>query len=405
MKRAYRIVMVAACPYPTTQGTQVYIRGLCRALVASGHEVHLVTYHFGESDLEPCGATLHRTRTLPGYSKLRSGPSWGKPVLDLLLLQKLRKVIQAVQPDLIHAHNYEAQLLACLVRRGAGVPVIYSAHNLMGDELESYFNHRLSRRLARSVAGLLDRELPRRADRCVTLCEAAVPALSALGLDASRIHPILPGLHPDEFPENSRRPSSAVSGLRVVYAGNPDSYQDLELLFSAMASVCGQLPEARLRLVSSADLGPTIELAQHCGLDARFIEPFVEQRWAAVASLVGACEVAALPRRICRGFPIKLMNYRALGLPVVACDGAAEGIRHGEDGLVVPFEVDAYSDALLSLLHDPSRARQMGQRARSETLREHVWDRRVLDFERVYSMTVEGHSSLQRPAESARCSR
>jgi glycosyltransferase involved in cell wall biosynthesis len=405
MKRAYRIVMVAACPYPTTQGTQVYIRGLCRALVASGHEVHLVTYHFGEDHLAPCGATIHRTAALRGYSKLRSGPGWGKPLLDLLLLQKLRKVIRAVQPDLIHAHNYEAQLVACLARRGAAVPVVYSAHNLMSDELESYFEGPISRRFARAVAGFLDRELPRRADRCVTLCEAAVPALAALGMEPSRIHPILPGLHADEFPAAPRKPSGGVSGLRVVYAGNPDSYQDLQLLFSAMASVCRHLPSARLRLVSSAGLGPTVELAQRCGLDSRFIEPFVEQRWTNVASLVGACDVAALPRRLCRGFPIKLMNYRALGLPVVACAGAAEGVRHGEDGLVVPFDVDAYADALVSLLRDPELAVRMGQTARSETLREHRWERRVLDFERVYSVTLEAHSSLRRGTESGRCSR
>lgn len=397
--------MVAACPYPTTQGTQVYIRGLCRALVESGHEVHLVTYPFGEDHVAPCGATLHRTAALPGYSTLRSGPSWGKPLLDFLLLQKLREVIRAVRPDLIHAHNYEAQLVACLARSSAAVPVVYSAHNLMGDELESYFKHPLSRRLARAAARLLDRELPRRADRCVTLCQAAVPALAALGLDESLIHPILPGLHADEFPEKPRPPSGEASGVRVVYAGNPDSYQDLELLFSAMASVCREVPEARLRLVSSSALGPTIELAERCGLDSRFIEPFVENRWAEVSSLVGACEVAALPRRLCRGFPIKLMNYRALGLPVVACSGAAEGVRHGEDGLVVPFEVDAFSRAVVSLLADPPRAFRMGQAARSSTLREHLWERRVLDFERVYSATLEAHSSLRRPTESGRCSR
>ena len=395
--------MVAACPYPTSQGTQVYIRGLCRALVAAGHEVHLVTYPFGEDHLEPCGAVLHRTPSLPGYSKLRAGPGWGKPLLGMLLLRRLVQVIGEVEPDLIHAHNYEGQLAACLARGLTGLPVVYSAHNLMEDELESYFDHPISRGLARRVAGMLDRELPRRADRCVTLSRSAVPALVDLGLESGLIHPILPGVHSDDFPPARRSPRGPGPSPRVVYAGNPDSYQDLELLFAAMVQVVREIPEARLRLVSSAPLGPTLAQAERCGLSSDFIEVFVERNWTEVSALLRVCQVAALPRRICRGFPIKLINYRALGLPVVACAGAAEGIRDGEDGLVVPFDVDSFAGALLSLLDEPERADRMGEAARTSTFREHRWELRVPEFERVYAATLGAHSSLRRTSVSGRC--
>jgi len=386
MSRSLRIVMVAACPYPTTQGTQVYIRGLCRALVDAGHEVHVVTYHFGEESLPPCGAQIHRIPTLPGYSKLRAGPAWGKPILDLLLLRRLLEVVRKVEPDILHAHNYEAPIAAYIARRLEGVPVVYSSHNLMVDELETYFEGRVARYVARASARFLDRQLPRRADRCITLSREAGPALSELGLDPARIDFIPPGLHPDEFP--GPRAEAPTGSLRVVYAGNPDGYQDLDLLFRAMKQVAKSVPDVRLRIISSAALDSTLTLASQCGLDPALVEPFTCTDWEQVKKLMRECDVAALPRRVCRGFPIKLLNYLALGLPVVACEGSAKLLLEGKTGLVVPPEPSQFAVALCQLLADREEAFRMGLLARSSTLMEQDWRLRVPEFERVYAATL-----------------
>lgn len=378
--------MVAACPYPTTQGTQVYLRGLSRALVEAGHEVHLVVYHFGE-ELEPCGATLHRTPRLPGYSKLRAGPAWGKPLLDALLLAELLRVVRDVEPDLIHAHNYEAPIAAYIARRLSSVPVLYTSHNFMVDELHTYFGSRFSRALARRFARLLDSQLPRRADQCIALSAEAVPVLEELGLPATRIHTIPPGVHPDDFPEEES-PGRSAAPLRVAYAGNPDNYQDLDLLFGAMKRLREHLPEVRLRLISSADLSSTAERALALGLPRESLELVTTTDWPEVRAALRGAQVAALPRSVCRGFPIKLLNYMGLGMPVVACAGSAKLLRNGTDGLVVPFSEEAFADGLLRLLEDPGAANRMGRSARASVLEKHGWTQRVPDLERVYAAMV-----------------
>ena len=71
-----RIALVAACPFPTSQGSQVFIHQLARALAHAGHEVDLVTYGFGET----AGVPSHR---------LRAGPSFEKPLWDALLALRL----------------------------------------------------------------------------------------------------------------------------------------------------------------------------------------------------------------------------------------------------------------------------------------------------------------------------
>ena len=54
------------------------------------------------------------------------------------------------------------------------------------------------------------------------------------------------------------------------------------------------------------------------------------------------------------------------GLPVIATDvgGVSEAVRHGENGLLVPRQVDALVAAVEGLLRDRSRLAAMGIRAR-----------------------------------------
>ncbi len=376
--------MVAACPYPTTQGTQVFIRGMVRALCRRGHEVHLVTYHFGE-DLPGEGEILHRIPPLPGYDKLRAGPAWGKPVLDAMLAGKLLQVVRRTGPDLVHAHNYEAPIAAYLVRALTGVPVLYHSHNLMADELHLYARGRVGRALGRRAAGLLDRGIPRRADRCVVISPEAVEAHRSLGVSPERLELLLPALHPEDFEPDPPAPA----GPTVVYAGNPDRYQDLAVLMRAMVRVTRALPDARLLLVSSARLDEVVALARREGLDRRYLELHTTSDWGEVQRLMRRGTVAALPRGLCRGFPIKLLNYMAVGLPVVACAGSAKVGEDGVTGRIVPDgDSGAFAGALLELLRDPDRARRMGGRARASILQEHCWEQRVVELEAVYQRTV-----------------
>jgi len=385
VSRAFRVVMVAACPYPTTQGTQVYIRGLVRAMVRRGHEVHLVTYHHGE-DLPSEGEILHRIPAVAGYDKLRAGPSWGKPRLDALLLRELDRVVRRVKPDLIHAHNYEAPLAAYAVRRVRRVPVLYHSHNLMSDELHLYVDGGVTAQLARSVAGVLDRQVPRRADRVIVISEAAVEAHRELGVPADRLHHLPPALHPEDF-EGAAAATTAPP--TVVYAGNPDRYQDLTLLLRAMARVVHRRPDAKLRVVSSATLEDVAELAWEVELSDANLELVTERRWERVRDLLSSSRVAALPRTVCRGFPIKLLNYMALGLPVVASAGSAMIVRDGVHGRVIPDGDDrAFADALLQLLDDDEAAIRMGAAARSSVLAEHTWERRAADLEAIWRLTA-----------------
>lgn len=108
MKR-YSVAMVAACPFPANYGTPGAILESSQALASLGHDIHVVTYPFGE-DLPIEGAKVWRPRYWRKPATFHAGPSIEKLLLDLLVLIKLCRVIRRERIAIIHAHNYESAL-------------------------------------------------------------------------------------------------------------------------------------------------------------------------------------------------------------------------------------------------------------------------------------------------------
>ena len=116
-RRRLRIIQAAAMPFPSPQGSQVYLRGLARALARRGHDVTVACYAHGLGEADASYRVV-RTPPVPGYCSLRAGPDLIKPWLDLALAVRLA----GLSADLVHAHNYEAPLAAALV--AGGLPVL-----------------------------------------------------------------------------------------------------------------------------------------------------------------------------------------------------------------------------------------------------------------------------------------
>ena len=118
--------MVAACPFPSPQGSQVLVRQLCARLVARGHDVELLTYAQGAA-LQSQGYQHHRIRRLPGDDAARSGPTPVKPMLDALMVGRLGRMLAeggSAPFDVVHGHNDEGALVAGVCGYDSGALVV-----------------------------------------------------------------------------------------------------------------------------------------------------------------------------------------------------------------------------------------------------------------------------------------
>ena len=354
---------------------------MAKALVDRGHRVTVACYGHGEGQV-PEGVELARVPKLPGYNNLRAGPDWVKPLLDVGLAAVLTRL--ARKADLIHAHNYEAPLAAYIARAATGVPVVYNNHNTMAEELHRYFERPLARSFATRAGAALDRQIPRRADAAVAISPAAVPVLHGLG--CRRVHAIPPGVDLRDF--HGARGAKARAELElgeriwVVYAGNPDPYQDLEHFVDAML----QVPELGLLMVSASDLGQWEARAAALPKERkRFV---IRKSWDAVRDIISAADLAALPRTVCSGYPIKLLNYLGLGKPTVCAQGSFQALP----GVVAVPDADpkAFAAALLALARDTQRRRALSVQAAQGVAQNCTWDARAQELEQLYAELLSG---------------
>ena len=343
--------MVAACPFPTRQGTQVLIRHLASALAYAGHEVHLITYGYGEYE-DDFPFHLHRSARLG--SALRSGPNLMKPAADASLILTATRVIKAHKCDLIHVHNVEGLGIGAVLKLQTGLPLLYHAHNAMGPELPTYFRRHLAQAFASVVGDVIDKTLPRVADAVVAFDEDHKVLHEVHGVSGNRIHVVPPGLLGHELSGGTRETRAELrarlgEGPWILYAGNPDSYQNLGLLWESFARVRATRPD--VKLLVATNYAPEVFEKELDVLDDR--SGVVVYRYRSLDELSALFSIATIgvcPRKLWTGAPIKILNYMSVGLPVVACKAAGRHIVTEACGALVDPVPEKFCEGILNVL-------------------------------------------------------
>jgi glycosyltransferase involved in cell wall biosynthesis len=186
------------------------------------------------------------------------------------------------------------------------------------------------------------------------------------GVNTDRITPVVP---------------DADGPATVLFVGTLKPWHGVEVLLEAAALA----REAwTVRLVGDGPQAPVLrDLAGRLGLDVDFRGAVAPEE--VPAQLAGA-EVAVAPYPAAEAdqqyfSPLKLYEYAAAALPVVASDTGQVGtvVEDGVTGLLVPpSDPEALARAVDALVTDRGRARELGRAARERAVREHSWHR-VLD--------------------------
>ena len=330
-----KVCVLAACPFPANHGTPGSIRELAEATAERGHEVHIVSYHFGD-DLPLKNVHLHRVKDLTGETEVRVGPTKYRPLYDFQMIFKTIEVVRKHNLDLIHAHSYEAALAAAFAKPLVRRPILYSAHCSMGDELASY-DFFSSKRFAEGLAWLLDRTVPKIGDRCIPHSTNLEAFLHERGL-ADRTEPVLNfGIDIDEIEFGHREEVRTEFGIGdepvVLYSGVIDNFQRLDLLVEAMKQVLRRDPRSKLVVLSSIRHNQhehaLLAAAKKHGVEKNLIL-YTPSGMQEGLRLLPMADVAVVPRPAAPGFPIKLLNYLAAALPSVQFASSASRVSHGE---------------------------------------------------------------------------
>jgi glycosyltransferase involved in cell wall biosynthesis len=381
----YRIAMVAACPFPCERGTPVRIHRMAEALLARGHEVHVVTYHLGESiDLHP-DLHVHRIPRLATYRKMSPGPSPQKLlVTDVLLTRRLRQVLHEHSFDIIHAHHIEGLTCALSARRQhRHIPVVFDAHTLLYSELP-YYTYRPLRSAASLIGGWIDKRFAPRADYIIAVTDSIREHLLREGHTTPETSATVGnGTEFERFDTIEPRQRSDDDECIFVFTGNLAAYQGIEPMLQAFASLHSRRSNVRLRIVTRASFDAYEKLARKLKIDDKL--ELLKRGFDDVPRLLGASDIAINPRIEAPGLPQKTMNYMAAGMPLVSFAGSGKYLVDGETALLVPDgDTEAFSAAMERLMDDPVLARRLGEAARAMVMAKMSWDRTAEKVEEAY---------------------
>ncbi len=164
-------------------------------------------------------------------------------------------------------------------------------------------------------------------------------------------------------------PGFPLTGQILLTVGRWDSsekYKGADTLIAALPRVLKMAPDASLVLVGDGDDRPRLEqLARDLGVSehAHFLHGLTpEQLFACYAN----CDVFALPSKG-EGFGLVFLEAMAHAKPVIggAHGGIPDIVEDGITGLLVPHgNVERLAKALETLLDNPSKAMEMGERGK-----------------------------------------
>jgi glycosyltransferase involved in cell wall biosynthesis len=196
------------------------------------------------------------------------------------------------------------------------------------------------------------------------------------GVDPQRFHPG-PG-------DAGLRADLGLEGAFVIgWTGSFRTFHGLEVLIDAVARLRSDVPEAVLLLVGDGQgLDAIRELARTRGVRAVFTGTVSFDAMPEHLRLMDVA-VALAPGARFHYSPVKLREYQAAGVPVVAAAAGEMARDLGETAtLVTPGDAAALADAVRALYRDPARRAGLGAMGRTAVLESGTWDHRLAQVER-----------------------
>jgi len=316
------------------------------------------------------------------------------PFKDILSLINLVRILRKYNFQILHAHTPKASFIGQIAGKIAGTPiVIRTVHGLSFHEYTDPLLRFFLIRMEKIVGKISDMILSQNSEDIDTaiktgICEPEKIILLGNGINLKDYDP--DQINPREQ-EQLRRKFNIKDDDRVIgFVGRLVEEKGLLDLFQAVRIVRESIDNIKLLVIGNTDYAKkdavTPDMAKEFGISDICVFTGIQVDMPLFYSLM---DIFVLPA-INEGIPRVAMEASAMGIPSILNNvrGCREVVRDGENGLLVPVKnIAVLSEAIIELLMDPQRGKQMGMLGREKALRE-------FDEQRVFEIVLSNYQKL-----------
>ncbi|KJR45700.1 glycosyl transferase, group 1 [Desulfosporosinus sp. I2] len=306
-------------------------------------------------------------------------------------LKSLYKLALHESADIYHFHDPDLIPVALWLSRKQRKPVVYDVHEYYGDSLLTrYWVPRPLRKIVARTVDRFEKWSARSFAGIITVNSHMAELFHRVNPEGEILHnyPLL-----RQF--NFSRPEKLKPPV-LLYLGGINRERGLEVILRAMTQVRKKYPEAVCELVGPVD---TMDM----GPEFSDLSPWLERGnvrlrgkvpYEQVPEILAQSSIALVPLlptlNYLKAIPVKLLEYMAAGLPVIGSQFGyiEEIIAKNQCGLLAkPGDPESLSQAICTLLEDPEKALDYGQKGWDAFHREYTWEkeqRKLLElYERI----------------------
>ena len=352
------IMLLAPQPFYQDRGTPIAVDMVLKVLSERGDRVDVVTYHEGD-DVDYDGITINRISTPPLVHGVPPGFSWKKFVCDAYLLVKAIRMAFSKNYQVVHAVE-ESVLIALLLKRLFNIPYVYDMDSSFAQQMiEKYPWLAAAPFLLNFLEGLAVRN-----------AKAVVPVCDALAETIERHLPrkvvvlndvsLLKELRNHE-PEDLTL-EFGMSGPLLMYVGNLEVYQGIDLLLESFALALDRVDCASLAIIGGKpkDIEKYRAKSQSLGVheNVYFLGPRPVEY---LNEYLSQADILVSPRTKGQNTPMKLYSYLHSGKAVLATDlpTHTQVLSRQVSMLARPTPED-FSEAMVSLIGDSALRTELG---------------------------------------------
>jgi len=364
-----KIAMLVPYFYPHTGGTEKYVRDLSLELSKKGHDVTIISNN------------LPRKAKAPAREKIDGVQIIRLPAINFTYLPISRpldlKLIEGM--DIVHTHGPAFSFTRSIPKNFKAPHILtYHCDTIMFDNYKGIRIPKIFAFLFETIMDIYTRRVIRRADMIISTTEAYASTSPVLKDFPHKIMPI--GIHYENIDKMINKlgltPDKKKSD-QIIFLGRLAQNKGVDYLVKAMPKVLAKLPNTKLLICGEGEEKEhLVKLINKLGIEKSVtfygtltFDKLVELYY--TSTLFVMSSISRL-----EAFGIVQLEAMACSTAVVCTDipGPNAVMEPEKSGLIAkPRDPDSLADAMLKLLSDPEKAREMGRYGRTLVETKYNW--------------------------------